>query len=78
LILTREDSGRSVSSDLAIASMIGGSGRNDVTGSADCHIWRALGSEHTLKECRGFGEPARAGEARGFDHLVRTEHVIHL
>jgi hypothetical protein len=31
-----------------------------------------------LKERHGFGEPAHAGEARGFGHLVRIKHVIHV
>src|ERR1700720_1308031 len=52
--------------------------RDDVTGGAECHIRPTLASEHTLKERRGFGEPARAGEVRGFDHLVRMQHVIHV
>ena len=33
------------------------------------HIRRGLGTEHALKECRGFGEPARTGEARGLDDV---------
>jgi hypothetical protein len=28
--------------------------------------------------CHGFGEPARAGEARGLGHLVWIKHVIHV
>jgi len=51
------------------------SGRDNVTADADFH---GLASEHALKECRGFGEPARASEARGFGHLVRIKHVIHV
>jgi len=53
------------------------SGRDNVTGDADFHVWRWLASQHALKECRGFGEPARASEARGFGHLVQIKHVIH-
>ena len=52
------------------------SGRSD--GGAECQIRRGLGTEHALKECRGFGEPARAGEARGFGHRARIKHVIHV
>src|SRR5437764_1333047 len=37
-----------------------------------------LAAKYALKERCGFGEPARAGEAGDLDHLVRTEHVIHL
>src|SRR5712671_3835091 len=54
------------------------SGRSDVTGRAECHIRRVLASEHALKKRRSFGEPARVSEARGFDHRVRIQHVIHV
>jgi hypothetical protein len=54
------------------------SGRDNVTGYADFHVRRWLALEHALKEYRGFGEPARASEARGLSHLVRIKHVIHV
>jgi hypothetical protein len=53
-------------------------GRDNVTGDAAFHVWRWRASEHALKECRGFGEPARAREARGFGQRVRIKHVIHV
>src|SRR5260370_26821552 len=52
--------------------------RNDVIGGAECHVRRGLASEHALKERRSFDEAAGAGEARGFDYLVRIQHVIHV
>ena len=74
-----EDGGPSISSDLAVASMIGApSGRNDVNRGAEGLVLRGLGPEQALKERHGFGEPARAGEARGFGHLARIKHVIHV
>jgi hypothetical protein len=54
------------------------SGRSDGIGRVECHLRLGLASKHALKQRRGVGEPARAREARGFEHYVRIGHVIHV
>jgi hypothetical protein len=52
-------------------------GKSGIISFADTHVPSGLASEHTLKERRGFRDLARAREARGFEHHVRFQHVVH-
>ena len=63
---------------LGVNEKWGASGKSDVTGAAETHVRSGLTSKHALKERRGFGELARAREARGFEHHFRIQNIVHV
>jgi hypothetical protein len=53
-------------------------GVGDRAGRSGGRVRRGFASKHAPKESRGFGEPTRAGEARGLDDFAQVPHAVHV